>query len=90
MKTVIEMKNIFYMKKEKSILASVNLTVHQGEFISIVGSNGAGKSSLVRILLGLEKSTSGSISIFGKSLNDNKNEILKHIGVIFENPSPDP
>ena len=87
MKTVIEMKNIFYMKKEKSILASVNLTVHQGEFISIVGSNGAGKSSLVRILLGLEKSTSGSISIFGKSLNDNKNEILKHIGVIFENPS---
>ena len=87
MKTVIEMKNISYIRKETVILNSVNLTVHQGEFVSIVGSNGAGKSSLIRILLGLEKSTNGSISIFEKSLDENKGEILKHIGVIFENPT---
>lgn len=87
MNTVIEMKNVSYMKREKTILNSVNLTVYQGEFISIVGGNGAGKSSLIRVLLGLERATSGSISIFEKELDENKCEIIKRIGVIFENPT---
>lgn len=87
MKKVIEMKNISYIKKDKTILDAVDLTVYQGEFVSIVGGNGAGKSSLIRILLGLEKNIGGTISIFGKTLDKNKDKILKRIGVIFENPT---
>lgn len=87
MKKVIEVKNVSYMKREKTILDSINLTIYQGDFVSIVGNNGAGKSSLIRLLLGLDENTCGTISILGKQLNNNKNEIRKHIGVIFENPT---
>lgn len=87
MKTIIEMENTIYIKREKTILNGVNLAIGEGEFVSIVGSNGAGKSSLIRLLLGLEKCTSGNISIFGQNIEKNKNEILKQVGVIFENPS---
>ena len=87
MKKVIDLKNVSYIKKSKVILDSVNLTIYKGEFVSIVGGNGVGKSSLVRLLLGLEEDTGGTISIFGKPLKNNKIDILKHIGVIFENPT---
>lgn len=87
MKTVIEMKNVSYMKDEKIILNSIDLIIKEGEFVSIVGGNGAGKSSLVRVLLGLEKISDGDISICGKKLDENKSDILRHVGVIFENPT---
>ena len=87
MKKVIEIKSVSYIKKEKTILDSIDLCVYQGEFVSVVGSNGVGKSSLIRILLGLEKCTNGDIFVFNKSLYENKSEILKRVGVIFENPT---
>lgn len=87
MKTIIEINNVSYIKKGNIILDSIDFRVNQGEFVSIVGASGAGKSSLVRILLGLEKCNQGNITIFGKLLHEDRNEILKHIGVIFENPT---
>ena len=87
MKTVIEMKNVSYMKDEKIILNSIDLIIKEGEFVSIVGGNGAGKSSLVRVLLGLEKISDGDIFICGKKLDENKSDILRHVGVIFEKPT---
>lgn len=87
MKTVIEMKNVSYIKEEKTILNSINLIIKEGEFVSVVGGNGSGKSSLVRVLLGLEKTNNGDIFVFGKKIIENKSEILKHVGVLFENPT---
>lgn len=86
MEKVIEMNNVSFIKKEKRILDSINLSINKGEFVSIVGGNGAGKSTLIRALLGLIEVT-GDILIFDTDLIKNRDSILNRIGVIFENPT---
>lgn len=86
MEKVIEMNNVSYIKKEKRILDSIDLSINKGEFVSIVGGNGAGKSTLIRSLLGLIDII-GDIFIFDTNLIKNRDQILNRIGVIFENPS---
>ena len=52
------------------ILKGVDITVKDGEFVSIIGPNGAGKSTLLKCICGLIKATSGTIEFNGKQLND--------------------
>jgi ABC-2 type transport system ATP-binding protein len=75
-------------KKYGSLKAVNNLSLnaYRGEVIGFLGPNGAGKSTTIRMLLGLIKPTSGTITIFGKSLKDERLEILKRIGAIVEKP----
>ena len=47
------------------ILSNVDLTIHEGEFVAILGSNGSGKTTLMRAILGLLPVTSGTIHLFG-------------------------
>lgn len=54
----------------RPVLRGNNLTVHEGEFVALLGANGSGKSTLVRALTGLRPLTSGSISLFGAPLAD--------------------
>ena len=49
------------------ILDSLSLKIFSGEYDAIIGPNGGGKTTLIRLLLGLEKPTSGMIKIFGKN-----------------------
>lgn len=56
----------------QTILDSVSLKIFAGEYDAIIGPNGGGKTTLVRLLLGLEKPTSGSIKIFGKNISEFK------------------
>ena len=58
--------NVFY--GDVQVLFDVDLQIHEGEFISIVGANAAGKSTLLRAISGLLKKTSGSIEFQGKQL----------------------
>ncbi|MFT7859777.1 MAG: metal ABC transporter ATP-binding protein [Sulfurimonas sp.] len=52
----------------QKILFNVSFDIFSGEYIGIIGPNGGGKTTLIRLLLGLEKATSGTIRIFGKEL----------------------
>ncbi len=63
---VINAKNIFFSYLKEPILEDVNLTIHQGEFISIVGPNGGGKTTLLKLMLGILKPDKGRIFIFGQ------------------------
>jgi zinc transport system ATP-binding protein len=54
------------------ILDSLSLKIFSGEYDAIIGPNGGGKTTLIRLLLGLEKPTSGTIKIFGKNIADFK------------------
>ncbi len=54
------------------ILDSLSLKIFPGEYDAIIGPNGGGKTTLIRLLLGLEKPTSGTIKIFGKSIAEFK------------------
>ena len=55
----------------------LSFTVNEGEVYGFLGQNGAGKSTTIRMLLTLVTPTEGSIEIFGKELNANRNDILK-------------
>lgn len=66
MSTLIELENVSFSYGGPSILQDVNLTVEQGEFIGLVGPNAGGKSTLLKLMLGLLKPTRGRIRLFGK------------------------
>ena len=50
------------------LLENINLELHQGEFIPLLGPNGIGKTTFVKTLLGLIEQKSGSIELFGKNI----------------------
>jgi ABC-type multidrug transport system ATPase subunit len=64
----------------------VSFTVHKGDVFGFLGPNGAGKSTSIRCMLSLIKPDSGSIRVFGKSLTENRNSILRRTGSIIEKP----
>lgn len=62
----IILKNVSFAYKQRNILEDVDLLIHKGEFASIVGPNGGGKTTLLKLILGLIKPDKGEIRIFGK------------------------
>jgi ABC-2 type transport system ATP-binding protein len=64
----------------------LDLDVYRGDVFGFLGPNGAGKSTSIRMLLSLIKPTSGTIEIFGKNFDDNRNYILSRVGSIVEKP----
>ena len=69
---VFEVKNLFYSANNQSILEEISLTILPGDYCAIIGPNGGGKTTLIRILLGLQKPTSGSLKLFGQDLKQFK------------------
>ena len=65
---IFEVKNLFYSANNQSILEEISLTILPGDYCAIIGPNGGGKTTLIRILLGLQKPTSGSLKLFGQDL----------------------
>ncbi|HUB88965.1 MAG TPA: ABC transporter ATP-binding protein [Dyella sp.] len=63
-------------------LKGINLTVQPGDFYALLGPNGAGKSTLIGILSSLVNSTEGDARIFGVSVNKQRNEAMKLIGLV--------
>lgn len=72
----------------QEVLKGIDLTVSKGEILAVLGKSGTGKSVLLRLLIGLEKSDSGSIRINGQEITglpmDPLNEIRKKIGFLFQ------
>jgi putative ABC transport system ATP-binding protein len=76
--------------QEVSILRDINLTVNAGEIVIITGRSGCGKTTLLTLLAGLDRPTSGSINLDGEELQSLDNEKLANlrrnkIGIIFQN-----
>ena len=90
MENIIEVKNLSYRydhKSEDYILKDVSFHVKHGEWLSIVGHNGSGKSTTVRLIDGLLEAESGDIIISGDKLtSDNVWEKRRQIGMVFQNP----
>lgn len=87
---IIEVKHLTYRYEEDSThyaLNDVTFHVKQGEWLSIVGHNGSGKSTTVRLIDGLLAAESGEIIILGDKLtSENVWEKRRHIGMVFQNP----
>lgn len=90
MENIIEVKNLKYkydQEDEKYTLNDVSFHVKQGEWLSIIGHNGSGKSTTVRLIDGLLEAESGDIYISGDKLTaDNVWEKRRLIGIVFQNP----
>ena len=69
---VFDIKNLNFSVKGQNILSNISLEIFNAEYIAIIGPNGGGKTTLIRMLLGLDKPTNGEIRIFGKKLKDFK------------------
>ena len=83
---VIELSRL--TKQFKNVLAvdELELKVCKGDVFGFLGPNGAGKSTTIRMILSLISPTAGAIKIFGKSLLENRKEILANVGAIVEKP----
>lgn len=73
----------FFSKEKKEILKNISFDVKEGEIFSIVGQSGAGKSTIGKILLGIEKEDSGEIIFLGRPLEKRK---VQEIQMVFQDP----
>lgn len=78
---IIEIKNLSFFYEKQSVLDSVALTVYPKDFLAIIGPNGGGKSTLLKLILGILTPKEGSIRLFGKKPSKN----LKKIGYVPQN-----
>ena len=67
---IFDVKNLYFKVADQEILFNVSLEIFAQEYIAIIGPNGGGKTTLIRILLGLETQTKGEVKIFGKRIKD--------------------
>lgn len=85
---MIEIQNISKHYGKTKALDNISFKIHKGEFVCIVGSSGAGKTTLVRLLIDEEKPTSGKIYIGGRDIHGlRKKEIpyyRRKVGVVFQ------
>lgn len=87
---MIQFKNVYkqYEKKDKFALEDINLYINKGEFIFLVGSSGAGKSSFIRLLLREQQLTKGELTINGVDLSKLSQRTIpnlrRNIGVVFQ------
>ncbi|MGB2580479.1 MAG: metal ABC transporter ATP-binding protein [Minisyncoccia bacterium] len=68
----IELNNVSFSYDHTSVLENLSFTVRRGEYLGIIGPNGGGKTTLIKIILGLLQPTSGTISLFGMDRHDFK------------------
>ncbi len=83
---IIETKGLTKYYGNTAAVRDVDLHVRKGEIYAILGRNGAGKTTIMKMLLGLSSISKGSIHMFGKPLDGNKKEFLGRIGVMIETP----
>ena len=86
----IELKNVTFRyddHQKKPTLDNISFHVKHGEWLSIIGHNGSGKSTTVRLIDGLLEAESGQILIEGEELSDSNIWDIRHkIGMVFQNP----
>jgi len=75
-----------YPGSERPALSGISLELRRGEYVGVVGPNGGGKSTLVRLLNGLLRPDSGRIRVSGHDPATEPFEVRRHLGVLFQNP----
>ena len=81
---MLELKNISKKFKDKKILSNFNLKVEENKILAIVGPSGGGKTTLLRMLAGLESIDSGEIIFNGENLPLNELEKRNLLGFVFQ------
>src|SRR5699024_5593001 len=80
--TVVNMENIDFAYQDKPILKNINFKINRGAFIGLVGPNGGGKTTLIKLILGLLKPDTGNISILNEPIETFKH--WNHVGFVSQ------
>jgi zinc transport system ATP-binding protein len=80
---VVEIRDLSFRYNKEQVLESINLQIHKGDYLAIVGPNGGGKSTLLKCILGILKPQKGTVKIFGEDLKQFKSWPL--IGYVPQN-----
>lgn len=74
--------------QQQAVLKQLSLTIHKGEYIAVVGANGSGKSTMLKLMCGLLLPTEGEVCVRGLSTQapQHQREIKQGIGFVFQNP----
>ncbi len=81
---ILELRDIRKKFKDNEVLRGISLTARQGEFITLLGSSGCGKTTTLRIISGLETADSGQVILEGKDVTDEVPE-KRNVNTIFQN-----
>ena len=65
---LFDVSSLSLVKSSQTILSNISFTIRKGEYCAVIGPNGGGKTTLFRLILGLQKPTSGEIKLFGKPI----------------------
>lgn len=86
---LLELKDIsFQYEKNKPILKDISFKINKGEMVSIIGKNGAGKSTISKLICGFYKPTSGQILLNNRDIGDDSiKERAERIGMVMQNPN---
>ncbi len=76
--SIVQIQNVWFAYNSKTVLQDVSLDIHSGDFIAMIGPNGGGKTTLLKLMLGLLKPDQGSIKILGGS----SDKASHHIGYV--------
>lgn len=83
---VLEVKNINKFFGKKQILKDISFDIEEGEILGFVGPNGSGKTTTIKIILGLQKASSGEVYINGENIKENFENAIRKVGAIVESP----
>lgn len=84
MSAIIEVKNLEHKYGDFTAVKGISFSVDEGEIFSFLGPNGAGKSTTINILVTLLPLQKGEVRLAGYNLRENKKEIRKSIGIVFQ------
>jgi len=82
---VIQIKDVCKAFDQRQVLNNISLSVEEGEIFGLLGPSGAGKTTLIKMLIGLLSATSGNITILGKELDKKIDESFPSFGMVLDN-----
>lgn len=84
---ILEFKNVNFSYDDNQVLNNLNFFIEENSYNLLVGKNGSGKSSIAKLIVGLENKENGEIIIFDKQIDEKNIAVIrKNVGMIFQNP----
>ena len=83
---VIETKQLTKVYGEQDVVKAVNIHVKKGRIYGLLGRNGAGKTTIMKMILGLTPITSSKVDVFGQDIKGREKQVFPRIGAIIETP----